>query len=70
MGHLAWCCSVRDRSLGMGRLHVICWSSVTLSAKVGKAVSQSLPIKMCICQCSIVLGRFVYRNAACSTVEC
>ena len=30
----------------------------------------SLPIKMCICQCSVNLGRFVYRSAACGAVEC
>ena len=30
----------------------------------------SLPNKMCICQCSIVLGRFAYLSAACSFIEC
>ena len=38
MGHLAWCCVVKGLSLGMGRLHAMCWSSVTLSAKLGKVV--------------------------------
>ena len=32
--------STRDHSLGMGRLHAMCWSSVTLSAMLGKV---SLP---------------------------
>ena len=32
------------RSLGMGHLHVMCWSSVTLSAKLGKVASRSLPL--------------------------
>ena len=33
-----WVCS-----LGMGHLHAMCWSSVTLSAILGKVVSTSLP---------------------------
>ena len=49
--------------LGMGRPHAMCWSSVTLSAKIGKAVSQSLTSSSG--QCS----RFVYRSAAGSAVE-
>ena len=32
------------RSLGMRYLHATCWSSVTLSAEIGKAVSQSLSL--------------------------
>ena len=51
-------------SLGMGRLHAMCWSRVTLSAKLGKAVSRSLPSS------SSQSSRFVYRNAAGSAVEC
>ena len=31
------------RSLCMGRLHAMHWSSVTLSAILGKVVSRSLP---------------------------
>ena len=43
MGHLAWCCLVLGRTLGMGRLHAMCWSSMTLSAKLSKVVSRNLP---------------------------
>ena len=43
MGHLVWCCLVRGCSLGMGRLHAMRWSSVPLSAILGKVVSRSLP---------------------------
>ena len=31
-------------SLGMGRLYAMCWSSMSLSVKIGKAVSQTLPL--------------------------
>ena len=51
------------RFLGMGRLHAMYWSSVTLSAILGKVVSRSLPN-------SSQISRFVYRNAADSAVEC
>ena len=57
MGHLVWCCLVRDCSLGMGHLHAMRWSSVTLSAILGKVVSRSLPN-------SSQSSRFVYRNVA------
>ena len=50
-------------SLGMGRLYAMRWSSVTLSATLDKVVSRSLPDGS---QCS----RFVYSNAADSSVEC
>ena len=30
----------------------------------------SLPIKTCVYQCSVDLGRFVYRSTACSAMEC
>ena len=36
MGHLVWCCLVRGRSLGIGSLHAMRWSNVTLSAILGK----------------------------------
>ena len=62
MGHLVWCCLVQSRSLGKGRLHAMHWSSVTLSAILGKVVSRSLPN-------SSQSSRFVYRNAADSVVE-
>ena len=40
---LTRCCLVQGSSLGMGRLHAMRWSSVTLSAILGKVVSRSLP---------------------------
>ena len=43
MGHLVWCCLVWGHSLGMGSLHGMCWSSVTLSAILGKVVSRNFP---------------------------
>ena len=52
------------RSLGMGRLHAMRWSSMTLSAKIGKALSQCLPSS------SSQSSRFVYHSAAGSAVEC
>ena len=58
-----WCCLVRVLSLGMGRLHAMRWSSVTLSAILGKVVSRSLPN-------SSQSSRLVYRSAADSAVEC
>ena len=48
MGQLAWCCVVRVCSLGIGRLHAMRWSSVTLSAILGKVVSKSLPYRTII----------------------
>ena len=30
----------------------------------------SLPIKTYVFQCSVNLGRFIYRSAACSVMEC
>ena len=50
--------------VGMGHLHAMCWSSVTLSAKLGKVVSRSLPSS------SRQSSRFVYRNADGGTAEC
>ena len=31
-------------SPGMGRVYAMCWSSMSLSVKIGKAVSQTLPL--------------------------
>ena len=42
-GLRVWCYLVRGCSLGMGCLHAMRWSSVTLSAILGKVVSRSLP---------------------------
>ena len=41
-GHLVWCCLVRGHSQGMGSLHAMCWSSVTLSAILSKVESRGL----------------------------
>ena len=43
MGHLVWCYLVWGYSLGIGRVHAMRWSSVTLSAIIDKVVSRSLP---------------------------
>ena len=69
-GHLAWCCLVRAPpwvwvySLGMGHLHAMRWSSVTLLAKLGKVLSRSLSNP------SSQSSRLAYRSAADSTIEC
>ena len=54
---------VRVRYLDKGRLHAMHWSSVTLSAILGKVVSRSLPN-------SSQSSQFFYRSAADSAVEC
>ena len=48
--------SVWVHFLGMGHMHAMCWSSVTMSAKIGKAVSQSLPLPPTIYMINWQLG--------------
>ena len=43
-GLLAWCCLVQGRTLGKGSLYAMHWSSVTLSAILGKLVSSVLQL--------------------------
>ena len=48
--------SVWVHSQGMGHMHAMCWSSVTLSAKIGKAESQSLPLPPPIIHDKLAVG--------------
>ena len=57
MRHLVWCCLVWVRSLGMGRLHAMRWSSVTVSAILSEVQYRGLPNRRVACIMPKITGK-------------